>query len=96
MGDVCQNSHFVDRVFFVFDGLGSNLNFLKGVYLPILDSFDFVDTGVGAVAQFLQDYEILQGCGALISHLVAVAERMAIRALFLARYVQTGTNHIRR
>ena len=72
--DARQDSHLVDSVLFVFEGLGANFDLLEGVDLAVLDPAHLVDRGVGSVAQLLQDHEVAQLRAALVLHLIGVAE----------------------
>lgn len=85
MVDIRQDSYFIYRVFFVFDCLRSDLDFLKSVDLSILNPLHLVHTRVSSVSQFLHDDEIFEPSGPLVGHLIAVAEGLAIlRGLLLA------------
>ena len=49
--------------------------------MTILDSLDFVNTRVSAVAQFLDYYEITKDCGTLVGHFVRLAEWLSVSTL---------------
>ena len=45
-----QDTHLVDRIFFVLIGLGTDFHLFEGVDLIILYASDLVNTRIGAIA----------------------------------------------
>ena len=69
-----QDTHLVDRIFFVLIGLGTDFHLFEGVDLIILYSSDFVNTRIGAIAKLLQNHEVSELRILFVLHFVGLAE----------------------
>lgn len=59
----CQKSGFVDCALYLLEGQILQLDLLEGIEAVVFDAFDFVDCGVGALADAADDLEVVHGHG---------------------------------
>lgn len=59
--DRCENPDFIESIVFFLVGQTHNLYLLERIDAIIVQSFDFVDRGVGPITKFFDDLKVIDG-----------------------------------